>query len=238
MIIECASCNARYKFDENKLGSRQRARTKCPKCAAAIDIENPLMSALTLPPPPEPVDFDEPESVGDEPVTLPGAELPAPPVAGDEPATNPSGEAMPPKHDTGRTRMLENVLADGTRQETQGQDMFRAGALTLTPGKRYSLAVLQGAATGHIFPSTQPRITIGRQGADISLEDDEASRQHSAIEILGDHAILRDLGSTNGTFVDASRIEQHVLTNQMEFRIGGHVLMFIVTSVESLQPED
>jgi pSer/pThr/pTyr-binding forkhead associated (FHA) protein len=116
--------------------------------------------------------------------------------------------------------------------------MFRSGSLALTPGKRYSLAVIQGAATGQIFPITRARVTIGRQGADISIDDDEASRQHSAIEILGDHAILRDLGSTNGTFVDAVRIEQHVLTNQMEFRIGGHVLMFIVTNEEGFQPED
>ena len=44
--------------------------------------------------------------------------------------------------------------------------------------------------------------------------------------------MLRDLGSTNGTFVELDRIEQQVLTNQMEFRIGSHVLMFIVTEVE------
>jgi len=221
MIIECASCNARYKFDEGKLGSRQRARTRCPKCGAGIDIENPLMSALTLPPPPEPVDIEEPED-----------------AFSDEPATNPSHSPPQHRHDTGRTTVVENVMADGRRMETAGQDMFRSGTLALTPGKRYSLAVIQGAATGQIFPITQARVTIGRQGADIVLVDDEASRQHSAIEILGDHAILRDLGSTNGTFVDAARIEQHVLTNQMEFRIGGHVLMFIVTNEEGLQPED
>jgi predicted Zn finger-like uncharacterized protein len=221
MIIECASCSARYKFDEGKLGTRPRARTKCPKCGSAIEIENPLMSALTLPPPPEPIELDDAE-----------------PAFADEPATNPS-HSPKPKHDTGRTQVLENVLADGTRQETAGHDLFRSGSLSLTPGKRYSLAVIQGTATGQIFPITQARVTLGRQGADICIDDDEASRQHSAIEILGDHAILRDLGSTNGTFVEAVRIEQHVLTNQMEFRIGGHVLMFIVTSEEgTLQPED
>jgi hypothetical protein len=32
--------------------------------------------------------------------------------------------------------------------------------------------------------------------------------------------------------VDLDRIEQQVLTNQMEFRIGSHVLMLIVTEVE------
>ena len=52
------------------------------------------------------------------------------------------------------------------------------------------------------------------------------------LEILGETAILRDLDSTNGTFLDMERIQQQVLTNQMEFRIGTHVLMFIVTDVE------
>ena len=44
--------------------------------------------------------------------------------------------------------------------------------------------------------------------------------------------MLRDLGSTNGTFVDIDRIEHVEIQNQNEFRIGSHVLMFIVTDVE------
>jgi pSer/pThr/pTyr-binding forkhead associated (FHA) protein len=52
------------------------------------------------------------------------------------------------------------------------------------------------------------------------------------LEVLGETAILRDLDSTNGTFIDLERIQQQVLGNQMEFRIGSHVLMFIVTDVE------
>ena len=79
---------------------------------------------------------------------------------------------------------------------------------------------------------TKTRTTIGRSGSDVDLDDPEASRQHAALEIIGETAILRDLGSTNGTFIDIDRIDQHQLNNQMEFRIGSHVLMFIVTDVE------
>ena len=64
------------------------------------------------------------------------------------------------------------------------------------------------------------------------LDDPEASRLHAAVEVLGEQAILRDLGSTNGTFVELERVEQKMLSNHMEFRIGSHVLMFIVTDVE------
>jgi predicted Zn finger-like uncharacterized protein len=208
MIIVCPSCQARYKFDETKLGQRPRAKTKCAKCGSPIEIENPLFGAMTLPPSPE-----QPEKAADPPA--------APPP--DSPA----------EESTRKTRM---VAGGGTARVDQSastsQDVMESAHLELAPGKRYSLAVLQGGATGQIFPIAKPRVTLGRAGADINLDDAEASRQHAAVEILGDHAILRDLGSTNGTFVDSQRIQQQVLTNQGEFRIGSHVLMFIVTELE------
>jgi len=113
-----------------------------------------------------------------------------------------------------------------------GGDAHRMGLLQLPKDKRFSLAVIQGAATGQIFPVSKTRTVIGRSGADINIDDPESSRQHAALEIVGDVAILRDLGSTNGTWIELDRIEQHQLNNQQEFRIGSHVLMFIVTEVE------
>jgi predicted Zn finger-like uncharacterized protein len=104
--------------------------------------------------------------------------------------------------------------------------------LELPKDRRFSLAVIQGAATGQIFPLASVRTTIGRSGSDIDIDDPEASRQHASLEIVGENAVLRDLGSTNGTYVDNARIEQQVLQNHMEFRIGSHVLMLIVTKLE------
>ena len=106
------------------------------------------------------------------------------------------------------------------------------GAVDLPKDRRFSLAVIQGAGTGQIYQITKSRSTIGRSGADFNIDDPEASRQHASVEIVGENAVLRDLGSTNGTFIELDRIDQQALTNQMEFRIGSHVLMFIVTEVE------
>jgi predicted Zn finger-like uncharacterized protein len=193
MIIVCPTCQARYKFDEAKLGDRPRARTKCAKCGGSIEIENPSASpSLTLPP---------------------GMFTPAPSMPSATRAEDPPRRGV----------------ADGTMT---GRDLHRQGLLELPKDKRFSLAVIQGAATGQIFQISKTRTTIGRSGSDINLDDAEASRQHAVVEILGETAILRDLGSTNGTFIELERIEQQVLGNQMEFRIGGHVLMFIVTDVE------
>ncbi len=206
MIIVCPSCQSRYKFDENKLGERAKAKTKCAKCGSAIEIENPALSNMTLPP-----------------GTFPSK--PAPAV----PGTAPARPAPDVEADTKRRRPEAEAPGGGT---VTGKDLHKAGVLELPKDKRFSLAVIQGAATGQIFQITKTRTTLGRSGADINLDDPEASRQHATVEVLGDHAIVRDLGSTNGTFVDMERIEQKVLNNQNEFRIGSHVLMFIVTEVE------
>jgi predicted Zn finger-like uncharacterized protein len=201
MIITCPSCSSRYKFDEAKLGERPRAKTRCSKCGASIEIENPLIGAMTLPP-----------GAMDAPAMPPPAPAPSP--------------VMDEKITTKR-----NLVQAGEATST-GRDLYQAGTIEMPRDKRYSLAVLQGPATGQIFPLGKVRTTLGRAGADILLDDPEASRVHAAIEIMGEHAVLRDLGSTNGTFVELDRIEQHVLNNQSEFRIGSHVLMFIVTDVE------
>jgi predicted Zn finger-like uncharacterized protein len=200
MIIVCPSCQAKYKFDEEKLGERPRAKTRCAKCGASIEIENPLLAAMTLPP----------GTMAGTAAQVPTVEAAAPKLPGGPPAKKPGGE----HGGTVTGRGLEKNIVD------------------LPKDKRFSLAVIQGPATGHIHPVLKARTTIGRSGADINIEDPEASRQHASLEILGDHAILRDLGSTNGTYVEADRIEQQVLNNQMEFRIGSHILMFIVTDVD------
>jgi predicted Zn finger-like uncharacterized protein len=213
MIIVCPSCQARYKFDESRLGDKPKVKTRCTKCGGTIEIENPLLGAMTLPP-------------GN---MSPAAE-PPPPEPDPEPPPNPVLATQ---------QSLEAKAASAAAAEGEagghtitGKDLHKMGLLELPKDKRFSLAVIQGAATGQIFQIGKTRSIIGRSGADINIDDPEASRQHAALEIIGETAILRDLGSTNGTFIDLDRIEQHVLGNQQEFRIGGHVLMLIVTDVE------
>ena len=99
----------------------------------------------------------------------------------------------------------------------------------MLPGYRYALAVIRGVASGTVIPLVLPHVTLGREGTDVVLDDDEASRRHTELVVQGESALIRDLGSTNGTFVDDQRVKEHVLFNQSEFRIGSHVLMFIAT---------
>ena len=48
---------------------------------------------------------------------------------------------------------------------------------------------------------------IGREGADVALEDAKVSRKHAEIGLYGPGAyVLRDLASTNGTWLNGKRI--------------------------------
>lgn len=100
----------------------------------------------------------------------------------------------------------------------------------LPAGKRLSLAIINGNDAGSVYRIEKPRVTVGRSGADLTINDTEASRQHAAIEVRDSVIILEDLGSTNGTLVDGDRIAGSVeISNQAEFQIGGTTIMLIVT---------
>ena len=100
----------------------------------------------------------------------------------------------------------------------------------LPAGKRLSLAIINGNDAGSVYRIEKPRVTVGRSGADLTINDTEASRQHAAVEVRDSVIVLEDLKSTNGTLVDGEKISGEVeLSNQSEFQIGGTTIMLIVT---------
>ena len=102
----------------------------------------------------------------------------------------------------------------------------------LDEGKALSLVVIEGPMKGKIFPVTKPKVLLGRRGTDIVMEDSGVSRKHCAVEVHGSSAMLVDLGSSNGTFVDGQRVETHPLKHTSEFRIGSTTVMFSVKGKE------
>jgi pSer/pThr/pTyr-binding forkhead associated (FHA) protein len=50
-------------------------------------------------------------------------------------------------------------------------------------------------------------VTIGREGCDVVLADPEVSRRHAMLRRTANGAVVEDLGSTNGTFVNGERIQ-------------------------------
>lgn len=132
-----------------------------------------------------------------------------------------------------------HTKAKSHEETTREIDLRRLGAspeaelpqlAPLPKDRRYSLAVILGADAGKVFRITQPRVVLGRgAGCDIQLTDSEVSRRHAMLEIRGDEVTLKDLGSTNGTFVDGVRVQESRLASQQEFSLGTTTLMLIVT---------
>ena len=63
--------------------------------------------------------------------------------------------------------------------------------------------------------------SFGRDAsADVAIDDRGLSRIHFEIAFNGDVAAIRDLQSTNGTFVDGSRINEVVLRSGSKITAG------------------
>ena len=73
--------------------------------------------------------------------------------------------------------------------------------------KNYRLTVIKGFNKGEVFHLEEDEITIGRgENNSIVLSIAEVSRNHSALTKVEEGYMIRDLGSTNGTFVDKKEI--------------------------------
>jgi pSer/pThr/pTyr-binding forkhead associated (FHA) protein len=73
--------------------------------------------------------------------------------------------------------------------------------------KNFRLTVIKGFNKGEIFPLDADELTIGR-GDDngIVINIAEVSRNHAALSKAEEGYMIKDLGSTNGTFVDKKKI--------------------------------
>jgi pSer/pThr/pTyr-binding forkhead associated (FHA) protein len=70
-------------------------------------------------------------------------------------------------------------------------------------------------------------LTIGRADtSQVMLEHPRVSRNHAAVQRKGNVFMLRDLGSTNGTWRAGERVEQLILQDGDEFKIGDATMVF------------
>jgi pSer/pThr/pTyr-binding forkhead associated (FHA) protein len=84
---------------------------------------------------------------------------------------------------------------------------------------------------GDHYPLLAAITILGRDNtADIILDDPGISRQHTEIRVTSDgpHLVtnIRDLGSTNGTFVNGERITSQRLADGDRVNVGRTVLIF------------
>jgi eukaryotic-like serine/threonine-protein kinase len=96
-----------------------------------------------------------------------------------------------------------------------------------------NLKVIAGPYKGRIFSFTQhDSFLIGRSlEAHLCLTNDRFfSRNHCLLEINPPHSFLRDLGSTNGTFVNGQRVKEAALQNGDRIQGGETIVVVEVTA--------
>jgi eukaryotic-like serine/threonine-protein kinase len=99
-----------------------------------------------------------------------------------------------------------------------------------------NLKVLAGPYKDRVFCFTQPdTFLIGRTAdSHLYLPDDRFfSRHHCLLEISPPRCLLRDLGSTNGTFVNGRKVSEAALQNGDKIQGGETVLLVEVVSGEN-----
>ena len=123
-----------------------------------------------------------------------------------------------------RDRPTQKRLADSSAIATR--------TLTLLPDSLVSISVTEGPAKGLEYNLTRPLVTVGRHGgmADIRLGDSQVSRLHCSIEVKRDVVLLRDLRSTNGTYVGGERVLGAHLKHDSEFRVGSSALRIAIST--------
>src|SRR5919112_320110 len=98
-----------------------------------------------------------------------------------------------------------------------------------------NLKVTAGPYKGRIFSFAQhDSFLIGRNPeAHLCLPDDRYfSRNHCLLEMNPPHSFLRDLGSTNGTFLNGQRVKDASLNNGDRIQCGETILIVEVTTTD------
>lgn len=148
-------------------------------------------------------------------VQLPGAARGAgAPTAGGAPTA--AGAAV--RTGTPARPPLENMTMVGRPGTQSGQGP--------APHVRIAFTVLDGSQKEQVFQVTRPITVIGRVEGEVRLTDPRVSGRHAQVELSGGEVWLRDLGSTNGTFVNGARIDLVRLNHLDEVTVGATRLLY------------
>ena len=100
-------------------------------------------------------------------------------------------------------------------------DQIETGDPRRRPPSGATAMVLSGFYEGLEVAIDRDRLVIGRgRKADLALAEATISRAHAAIGFDGRLFYVEDLGSTNGTLVNGSRVTKQALKSADEIQMG------------------
>ena len=114
-----------------------------------------------------------------------------------------------------------------------GKDSTVVTVISKTPSPESSsreacLVVINGVDLGKKYSLVQSSTLIGRSSkVDIQIDEDSISRNHAIIEKREGEFVIRDLESTNGTYVNDRPIRTHSLRDGDQIKIGSTIFKFL-----------
>ncbi len=134
------------------------------------------------------------------------------------------------------------VFTDGPNVEISPRESVPTGAVEVQPlgdvtisidvdpleppSPRFHLRMVTGVPAYGVY-SIQKKALVGRsEECDVFLVDPSVSRTHAIIETGRHEATVRDLGSTNGTFVNGTQVDACTLSSGDELMFGNTIMRF------------
>jgi DNA-binding NtrC family response regulator len=106
-----------------------------------------------------------------------------------------------------------------------------------TAARTYTLQVLDQSAA-QVALGARP-VTVGAHaGCDLILADPQVSRRHAELAITPDGIRIKDLGSTNGTWFQGTRVTEVVVPAGSTIKFGGTPVRVAAADAPSLPPSD
>ncbi|MBU4484599.1 GGDEF domain-containing protein [bacterium] len=98
-------------------------------------------------------------------------------------------------------------------------------SIGLPKNKKAYVIFLSGPLVGKLHLLEEGETVLGRgKNANISINDNRISRHHVKINLEGETAIIEDMGSTNGTFVNGQRIKTYALQDGDKIQISSSTI--------------
>ncbi|MDO5644848.1 MAG: FHA domain-containing protein [Dermabacter sp.] len=125
------------------------------------------------------------------------------------------------------TKLTPITAAEFAEEQEQGLGPQDRAAIEALPAGSALLVVRKGPNMGARFLLDSDKTVAGRHSSsEIFLDDVTVSRKHAAFLREGDHFVVRDLGSLNGTYVAKERVDEARLESGQEVQIGKYRFTF------------
>jgi len=127
---------------------------------------------------------------------------------------------QPAKSSMGETEIFRMPSSDATVPDLMGGGRVRKPTVT----------IVKGPMSGETFELDNDQITLGRDPKNsVFLNDMTVSRHHARIDLSGlptGYAVIEDLRSLNGTWVDGAIVNKAVLKDGSTIQIGTFRMVF------------